>query len=122
MHSKKSDEELQQYLQYKLVPFPLSHFPELGMRKGTKSLLYKAFIPLTSDTQFGSSVHILDGGFLLHKVVWQCNELYFTAISTYYIIYVTKHYGSNSNIVFDGYAADAAIKSTKTGESLQKVK
>ncbi|CAG9820707.1 unnamed protein product [Phaedon cochleariae] len=72
--AKKTDEELQQYLEYELAPFPLSLFSEEGMRKGTKSSLYKAFTPLPSDVQFENKVHVIDGGFLLHRVVWQCNE------------------------------------------------
>lgn len=46
---------------------------------------------------------MIDGGFLLHRVVWHQNET-FEAICAAYINYVSKHFGSNCIIVFDGYS------------------
>jgi len=46
---------------------------------------------------------VIDGGFLLHRVVWHQNET-FEAICAAYINYVSKHFGSNCIIVFDGYS------------------
>lgn len=46
---------------------------------------------------------MIDGGFLLHRVVWHQNET-FEAICTAYINYVSKHFGSNCVIIFDGYS------------------
>ena len=115
--AKKSEEELQQYLQFELSPYPLSLFCERGMRKGTKSSLYKIVKPCPNEIGVGSSIHVIDGGFLLHRVVWHRNES-FAAICTNYIQYVKRHYGSNSIIIFDGYPADPAKKNTKSAERL----
>jgi hypothetical protein len=53
-----------------LAPYPMSLFNEQGMRKGTKSTLYSAFTPLSSPKPIDSSTNVvLDGGYLLHKVV-----------------------------------------------------
>lgn len=65
--AKKSDEELQEYFKFELAPFPLSLFSEEGMGKSLKSSLYKAFLALTGDMDFGSSIHVIDGGYLLHR-------------------------------------------------------
>jgi len=40
---KKTDEDLKLYMKYELAPFPLALFSESGMRKTTKSALYKLF-------------------------------------------------------------------------------
>jgi hypothetical protein len=66
---KQSNEELQEYLQYELAPYPMSLFSEEGMRKGTKSSLYKVFSPVSYNIEGTSRIHIVDGGYLLHRVV-----------------------------------------------------
>ncbi|KMQ84206.1 hypothetical protein RF55_18200 [Lasius niger] len=119
--AKKLDEELQEYLQFELAPFPLSLFSEEGMRKTLKSFLYKAFLPLTGDMDFGSSIHVIDGGYLLHRFLWHRNES-FASICANYVQYVQTHYGSNAVVIFDGYPTDAAGKSTKSSERLRRSK
>jgi hypothetical protein len=44
--TKQSDQELEEYLTYELSPYPMSLFEEDGMRKTSKSSLYKAFTSL----------------------------------------------------------------------------
>jgi hypothetical protein len=66
---KQSNEELQEYLQYELAPYPMSLFSEEGMRKGTKSSLYIVFSPVSYNIAGTSRIHIVDGGYLLHRVV-----------------------------------------------------
>lgn len=44
----------------------------------------------------------MDGGFLIHKVVWPREGTYNDAVSAY-ISYIKVHYGKNCIIVFDGY-------------------
>ena len=41
--AEPSSRELGEYLKFKLAPFTLALFDEKGMRKATKSFLYKAF-------------------------------------------------------------------------------
>ena len=43
------------------------HLKNDGMRKGTKSSLYRAFAP-TGQVDLNDTKYIIDGGFLLHRV------------------------------------------------------
>lgn len=63
-------------------------------------------------------VHVIDGGFLLHRVVWYQQETY--NILSKYVQYVQKYYKANSVVVFDGYPNDANNKSTKSAERLRR--
>lgn len=71
---KQSDEELQEYLEYELAPFPMSLFSEEGMHKGTKSSLFKTFSPVSHNIESSNSINVVDGGYLLHRVVWSKNQ------------------------------------------------
>ena len=65
----KSD--MEKYLKFELAPFPLSLFTENGFRKNLKSQLFDHFTrteALPSTTNVG---YVIDGGFLLHRVVWK---------------------------------------------------
>ena len=54
--------------------------------------------------------HVVDGGYLLHKVPWQKGSTY-DVICSNYIKYVLKHYGEDT-IVFDGYDGTPSTKDT----------
>ncbi|GBN33282.1 hypothetical protein AVEN_124212-1 [Araneus ventricosus] len=72
--TKQSDEDLKMFFRFQLLPFPLSLFSEEGMRMGTKSSLFSAFTPAKIDVVQGKNNFVaVDGGHLLHKVVWQRN-------------------------------------------------
>ena len=116
--AKQSEEELEDFLTYELAPYPLALFDEGGMRKGTKSALYKAFKPLPDTTLLDSStVYVIDGGFLLHRVVWSSGHT-FEQICDSYIHYVRSKYNQSATIVFDGYSDGQ--KSTKSMERLRR--
>lgn len=92
-------------LLHELAPFPMILFDDKGlMRESNKSELYKslqstAFVrptPVEYD-------YVIDGGFLLHKVMWRKNGT-FLQIFEDYSAYVCKHYSSHATIVFDGYS------------------
>lgn len=104
---KRTNDELRNYLAYELAPFPVSLFDERGMWKTKKSVLYDSFKSLTPEQEreidFTDGIYVIDGGFLLHRVVWHQNET-FEAICTSYVNYVINHFGSNCFIVFDGYS------------------
>lgn len=89
------------------------------MRKTAKSLLYKAFFPATDNDFEANKVYIIDGGYLLHRVVWSRNET-FASIWTCYVNYEQRHYQSNAVVVFDGYPTSADEKDTKTAERHKK--
>ncbi|KYN14791.1 hypothetical protein ALC57_12999 [Trachymyrmex cornetzi] len=93
---------MKEYLKYELAPFPLSLFTENGLRKNTKSDLYDEFVSIETLPVSDSIIHVIDGGFLLHKVIWQKNDT-IEEIVKKYINYVRSHYAVNSYIVFDGY-------------------
>jgi len=119
---------MENYLQYELAPFPLSLFTENGLRKNVKSQLYDEFTSISAPEISISVVHVVDGGFLLHKVIWQKNDT-IEEISNKYLHYVQNHYAANSFIVFDGYpevqktctaTAEAPVTSTKKMERTRR--
>lgn len=91
-------------LTYELSPFPLSLFDEQGlMRKTPKSQLYKMFRPfIQSESLLSSCTYVVDGGWLLHSVLWPHSKTY-GDIFHVYMSYVVKHFGTNATIIFNGY-------------------
>lgn len=116
---KKSQEQLKQNFQHELAPHPLSLFDESGMRKTKKSSLYEAFLPLC-DIEIGDTVYVVDGGFLMHRVVWHQQELFSTILDRY-AEYVRKHYKETAIIIFDGYPENLDDKGTKGAERARRV-
>ncbi|GBN72600.1 hypothetical protein AVEN_95482-1 [Araneus ventricosus] len=103
-----------------MSPFPLSLLNEEGMRKGTKSFLFSAFTPTKIDAIQGkNNFVVVDGGHLLHKVVWQRN-MNFGDITKSYLTYLQTHFGSNIAVAFDGYPSDVNGKSTKSAERIRR--
>lgn len=117
--AKQSQDDLKKYFAYELSPYPLSLFNEVGMRKSNKSAMYDIFSPIKEATFSGDVGYIIDGGFLLHKVVWR-KGAYFSFICQQYVDYVKKYYKGEVTIVFDGYSEDAVKRSTKTAERLRR--
>ncbi|GBO35937.1 hypothetical protein AVEN_223619-1 [Araneus ventricosus] len=108
------------FFTFELTPFPLSLFNEEGMRKATKSSLFSAFTPTKIDAVQGkNNFVVVDGGHLLHKVVWQRN-MNFGEIAENYLTYLQTHYGSNVAVVFHGYPSDENGKSTKSAERIRR--
>ncbi|GBM19966.1 hypothetical protein AVEN_164905-1 [Araneus ventricosus] len=108
------------FFTFELSPFPLSLFNEEGMRKGTKSSLFSAFTPTKIDAVQGKNNFVeVDGGHLLHKVVWQRN-MNFEDIAKSYLTYLQTHYGSNVTVVFDGYPSDVNGNSAKSAERIRR--
>ncbi|KYM99414.1 hypothetical protein ALC62_09846 [Cyphomyrmex costatus] len=106
---------------YELAPFPLSLFTENGLRKNIKSQLYDEFTTISVPTYSNSVVHVVDGGFLLHKVIWQKNDTVEEIINKY-LNYVRNNYAVNSYIVFDGYPdlKNTATTAATSGNSTKK--
>ena len=55
---------------------------------------------------------VIDGGYLLHAVVWQKQSTY-RVVCEAYKTYIIKHYHEDATVVFDGYAG---LPSTKPAE------
>lgn len=102
--SNKSPEELKKCFAFELAPYPPSIFKDGEIRSGTKSQLLKEFDSISPPEQHApkNTVYVLDGGFLLHKLVWQKPATY-KDICAQYVNYVIHCYGANCVIVFDGY-------------------
>ncbi|GBO31846.1 hypothetical protein AVEN_85128-1 [Araneus ventricosus] len=111
----KQSDELEDVLTFELCPFPLPLFDEAVMRKGTKSSLYKAFKPCTRDFNAESGVYIIDGGYLLHRVI-QKRSSNFSSICDNYVTYVCTKYKSTALVIFYRYPENETVGGTKCAE------
>lgn len=119
---KHSDDDIKRYLEFELAPFPLSLFTPEGMRKGTKSTLYTEFEPSQTIIQPGqTALSVIDGGYLLHKVVWGRLST-FDQVCKKYVTYVQTNFPHDVKIIFDGYPNDANCTGTKTAERMRRSK
>ncbi|GBL88779.1 hypothetical protein AVEN_158909-1 [Araneus ventricosus] len=117
--AEQSDDDLKAFFKFQLSPFPISLFTGEGMRKGTKSSLYTSFSPITEDVKpEGSQYVMVDGGHLLHKIVWR-QQATFGAIADRYVQYLNNKYGQDMAVIFDGYPDDDK-KSTKNCERFRR--
>ncbi|GBN02327.1 hypothetical protein AVEN_260391-1 [Araneus ventricosus] len=89
------------------------------MRKGTKSALYKAFKPCTRDFNAESGVYIIDGGYLLHRVIWKRGST-FSSVCDNYATYVRTKYKSTVLVIFDGYPENETVGGTKCVERARR--
>ncbi|CAH2107272.1 unnamed protein product [Euphydryas editha] len=89
--SKRSEDDLIEFLEYELAPFPLALLNEGGMRKTIKSGLYSLLEHISKVFELCQMNIIVDGGFLLHRVIWQKGECVAT-ICDGYIAYINRHY------------------------------
>lgn len=118
----RSDEELAANLHFELAAWPPALFKDCCMRKGSGKA---ALIPVLESyckpasslpNNIGNVAYIIDGGYLLHKCIWQRNERYQEIVNKY-VSYVTDHYGSTDvTVVFDGYS----LPSTKDCEHARR--
>lgn len=119
--AKKSEDDLKRLFKFELAPFPMSLFTEEGMRKGTKSAMYSLFTPIEEVNLGNRQCNVIDGGYLLHKVVWnKTPTTTFEMLCSTYINYVQRHFGSNVIVVFDGYPTNAGYQSTKASERARR--
>lgn len=117
---KQSDNELKEHFKYELAPYPMALFTEEGMRKGTKSKFYSAFTPLPQNIAVETNTFVvIDGGYLLHKVIWHRNDTV-RGIVAGYVNYTFNQFGRNVAVVFDGYPENGAEKNTKTAERVRR--
>lgn len=113
--SKPSDADLKVFFKYD--PFSMSLFNKEGMRKGTKSTLYKAFSPLELNKRNERYSTVIDRGFWLHKVVW-AQSASFQTIAETYSSFVKRHYGPETVVVFYWYPANPGKNSVSGPEEL----
>ncbi|KAJ8666634.1 hypothetical protein QAD02_008296 [Eretmocerus hayati] len=102
--------DLKYFLLHELCLFPPAMFNEYGMLDPKKSRFADKFNSSDKIPDVNVS-NVLDGGFLLHKVVWKPQDL--DKIINYYVRYIKRHYsGGSVSVVFDGYPEDCS-NSTK---------
>ena len=97
----KGTKELKECFKHELAPSPTSLFNEVGMRKGKKSSLVAAF-KMEESPEIDSCIYVLDGGHILHSIVWPRPATYQEVIINY-TSHVISRYGGNCVVVFDGY-------------------
>lgn len=68
-----------------------------------------------------NSIHVIDGGFLLHRVFWDMNDTFYEIIQKY-ISYIKNYFQPGSTIVFDGYPNSSSDKGTKNCERRRRSK
>ena len=107
------DVDVETAFSYELCAFPLAHSENNGYLRGAdKPQLANAIwkcIGTCHITPPNCAHHVLDGGSLLHKVVWKRGMTY-KEICKRYNDYVKKHYGQNCSSLFDRYSANASTK------------
>ncbi|KAG0720612.1 hypothetical protein GWK47_048171 [Chionoecetes opilio] len=92
----KSDADFASHLEYELAPRPLSLFDEISMRKTEKSVMYSIIESLCEceNAHPTNSTIVVDGGYLLHRVVWPEHGLYSDLYRTY-VSDAQKHFSPN---------------------------
>jgi len=83
------------------------------MSKTQKSAIYDFFQCVNIDINHKNTTYIIDGGYLLHRVVWNREETVYVIFEKY-VHYIHKHFGYNVIVVFDGY--NDYKKNTKAAE------
>ncbi|XP_065664106.1 uncharacterized protein LOC136085968 [Hydra vulgaris] len=68
--SKTFEDEIEKFFEHETAPYPLSMFDETGMRKTQKSAIYNCFELMEIEIKNANASYIIDGGYLLHRVVW----------------------------------------------------
>ena len=107
-------------MQYELAPFPLVLFDETGIHKIRKAARYDMFEVTRENLDFENYDLVVDGGFLLHNVIWPTGGTA-SSICQSYVNYILKHYpGKSCAVVFDGYSN--VVNSTKEAEHHRRYK
>ena len=106
-------ESPQQFFEYEMCSFPASLFD------ANKPVLADAIWSMTKESQTAndpgrSAFFVIDGGALLHRVVW-ARGLTYNAICLLYNQYVQRRY-PRATIVFDGYDDGPTTKDCTTSE------
>lgn len=118
--AQRQSEDFESYFNHELSAIPTSLFKDDFMRKTDKAALardiMKDLTNICPEANIGiqDSMHVIDGGWLLHRVRWKKNVTY-QAVCEQYESYLSKMYGLCC-IVFDGYQGP----STKDHEHMRR--
>ena len=107
------EENVQKYFKYELTTYPMSLFKDGVMRKPDKAALRNLI--LTAEVEaFDGQAKVVDGGALLHQIVWPTGITYGKLLA-HHISSIRNRYGT-CHVVFDGYD----IPSVKDHEHLRR--
>ena len=114
----RDSSDIELYLSYEFAPEPTSILLEGLMRKSQKSALAQLLRSkaLLESGLPNDATYIVNGGYLLHVVIWPPNPTY-GQICDSYVSYVVRHFGIETIVVFDEY--DSAM-STKVSEQKRR--
>ena len=109
---------------HELSPYPASLFesPKM-MRSAKKPKLLESLLKYSTDATTNpetNAKYVHDGGALLQKIKWE-KQMTYAAISSLYINYVEKHYGSHCIVVFDSYPEIPSTKDQTHAKRSKKV-
>ena len=97
---------------YELCMYSTSLFDSPGVpRLANKAALADSLlnhIQIPAQRSISNPLHVLDGGFLLHRILWSL-DVSFQEICDDYKRYVCSKYGK-CMVVFDGYTDDPTVK------------
>lgn len=77
-------------------------FDDIRMRKTQKGAIHDYFEKLNIDISNTEATYIIDGGYLLYRVVWDSEENVHIILDKY-VQYIRRHFGSRVTVVFDGF-------------------
>ena len=117
------EEDVESNFTYELTKMPLSLFDDKGlMRKPEKPCLEatsrRCHCQQSCQMISVGRWYIVDGGWLLHQVMWYSGTTWIT-IARSYVSYIKAKYGTRVTVVFDGYGN---TPSTKDSEHQRRVK
>jgi hypothetical protein len=119
----QSSKDLKDYVKYEFVNYAPALFDDVSMRKTAKAALNRILdvdSHLVQSKLLGPAPTVIDGGHLLHAVVWKTPCTYAEVIESY-VQYVQKHYSNRLVIViFDGYGAQLSTKSVEQSRRSSK--
>ncbi len=120
----QTSNDLRMFVQYEFVNFAPALFDAVSMRKTAKAALNRILDVdshlVVSPTQEQIPV-VIDGGHLLHAVVWSTPCTYADIIQGY-VCYLQRHYPNRLVIVvFDGYCSQLSTKVVEQSRRASKV-
>jgi len=114
-------EEMKVHLTYEFTKHPPSLFESAVMRKTAKSVLadaLKSYVNPMCAGEFQNALRVVDGGHLLHSVLWPKDCTYNDVINEY-VSYVVNNHGNEAIVCFDGYGERSM--STKFAEQCRRI-
>ena len=95
--------QLAEIFRYELCTYPTSLFDSpLTLRQPQKPALWAKLSPEVKTQLEGNVQYVLDGGALLHRVLWLRGFSTYKEVYDLYCSYVRRKYG-RTIVVFDGY-------------------